>query len=246
MHTGAESVAAEIVDHFGVDRARVRVIPPGLESVRTLAPPTAPDPGEVSNPAARQGSGRYLLGLGTVEPRKDFPVLVAAFDELARHHSDLQLRIAGPPGWAEDELQRAISGAVHRDRVRRLGWVDDAGPLVAGAEVFVYPSRYEGFGFPPLEAMAVGVPVVATCRRVIARGARRRGPAGAAGRSTCPGCRPRAGPHRRALRDRLVEAGYRRVAAFSWRVGGGRPDRHLSGHERRFRPLALPAGVAQT
>src|SRR5205807_6310535 len=101
---------------------------------------------------------------GTVEPRKDLPVLVAAFDQLADHHPDAHLVIAGPDGWGAGQLDEALVRARHRDCIERLGWVDEPArlALVATATVFAYPSIYEGFGFPPLEAMAAGVPVVAT------------------------------------------------------------------------------------
>jgi glycosyltransferase involved in cell wall biosynthesis len=151
VHTGSQAMAAEVVEHFGVEAGRVRVIPPGV---------TVPAVGRP--PPPRTGGRPYLLGLGTAEPRKDFPGLVAAFDQLAGAHPDLELRLAGPPGWGEADLAAAIARSAHGGRVQRLGWVDDLGPLLGGAAVFVYPSRYEGFGFPPLEAMALGVPVVAT------------------------------------------------------------------------------------
>jgi glycosyltransferase involved in cell wall biosynthesis len=209
VHTGAASVAAEIIDHFGVDPARVRVIPPGVDPV----------PGPV-RPAAGEPSPPYLLGLGTSEPRKDFPGLVAAFDELAGIHADLELRLAGPPGWGDGQLQQAIAGAHHRDRVRRLGWVDDVGPLLAGAAVFVYPSRYEGFGLPPLEAMASGVPVVATAAGSLPEvlgDAALLVPAGQPAALAAAIDRVLTDD---ALRGRLIEAGRRRVAAFSWRSAG--------------------------
>jgi glycosyltransferase involved in cell wall biosynthesis len=214
VHTGASSVAAEIVDHFGIDPDRVRVIPPGVEPAAVPAQPAAV-PAQPARPAPP-----YLLGLGTSEPRKDFPGLVAAFDEVAAVHAELELRIAGPPGWAEGELQDAIAAAHHRDRVRRLGWVDDVGPLLAGAAVFVYPSRYEGFGLPPLEAMACGVPVVATSAGSLPEvlgDAALLVPAGepaalaaAIDRVLSDG----------TLRTRLIEAGRRRVQHFSWRSAG--------------------------
>jgi len=92
---------------------------------------------------------------------------VAAFDRLATEMPDLSLVLAGGDGWGTAELDRAvsrISSAAVRGRVVRTGWVDDGelAGLVAGADVLAYPSRYEGFGFPPLQAMAVGTPVVAT------------------------------------------------------------------------------------
>ena len=146
--------------------------------------------------------------------------MVAAFDDLAGIHADLELRIAGPPGWGEAQLQRAIAGARHRDRVRRLGWVGDVGPLLAGAAVFVYPSRYEGFGLPPLEAMACGVPVVATAVGSLPE------VLGDAALLVPVGDPPAlAAAIDRvltddALRAGLIEAGRRRVESFSWRAAG--------------------------
>jgi glycosyltransferase involved in cell wall biosynthesis len=103
-----------------------------------------------------------VLGLGTIEPRKDFPLLVSAFDRIADDHPDLELRIVGPSGWGAQALNDAIRLSSHGRRIHRAGWVEDVDAEIAGAAVFAFPSVYEGFGVPPLEAMAHGVPVVAT------------------------------------------------------------------------------------
>ncbi|HET6795120.1 MAG TPA: glycosyltransferase family 1 protein, partial [Acidimicrobiales bacterium] len=102
--------------------------------------------------------------LGTVEPRKDLPTLVRAFDLVAGEQPDLHLVVAGPPGWGMADYERAVAAASHRSRIVRLGYVsgDDRAALLASATVFAYPSLYEGFGLPPLEAMLAGVPVVTT------------------------------------------------------------------------------------
>jgi glycosyltransferase involved in cell wall biosynthesis len=104
-----------------------------------------------------------VLALGTVEPRKNLPVLVRAFDQMAPSDPELRLVVAGADGWGASEFQAAWTAAKHADRVVRLGYVSDAErrDLLSGARVLAYPSIYEGFGLSPLEAMGAGVPVVA-------------------------------------------------------------------------------------
>jgi alpha-1,3-rhamnosyl/mannosyltransferase len=74
------------------------------------------------------------------------------------------LVLAGPPGWGEEALDAAVGASPARRRIVRTGWVEprDLAALLRGAAVLAYPSRYEGFGFPPLQAMRAGVPVVAS------------------------------------------------------------------------------------
>jgi glycosyltransferase involved in cell wall biosynthesis len=206
VHTGAHSVAAEIIEHFAADPSRVRVVAPGLERVSLRS-------------EARSGRP-YVLGLGTTEPRKDFPALVAAFDAIAEDYPDLDLRIAGPAGWAENRVSEAITRAAHRDRIHRLGWVPDVTGLLAGAEVLAYPSLYEGFGFPPLEAMSYGVPVVATEAGALPEVL---GDAALLVPPSDPGAL--AGGLTRVLsddsfRDRLVAAGRSRAAMYTWAAAG--------------------------
>jgi len=157
IHTPSRWVAGEVVEDLGVDPARVVAIAHG-------APP--PGRGEPGAGHHQAGGDRYILALGTIEPRKGLPDLVRAFGRLAEEDHELRLVLAGPLGWGEEAVEAAQAGLFEaaRRRVRRLGWVNPErrNDLLAGAAVLAYPSRYEGFGLPPLEAMAAGVPVVAS------------------------------------------------------------------------------------
>ncbi|GIU85324.1 MAG: glycosyl transferase [Acidimicrobiales bacterium] len=155
FHTAANAVAEQIEQAFPAAAGRVVVVPDGVTPV-----PEA-DPAEGRRLA---GADRYILSVGTIEPRKNFPTLVRAFDLLANRLPDVGLVIAGPPGWDGGELERTVASADAGDRIRLLGWVTDRqrAALFRGASVFAFPSLYEGFGLPPLEAMTAGVPVVAS------------------------------------------------------------------------------------
>lgn len=159
VHTDTEAVADEVRAGWPAVADRVVAIPLGVRR-----PPAAHDRSSAAVGRRLAGADRYVLAVGTVEPRKDLPSLVAAFDRLAGDDRDLRLVVAGPDGWGVDEFVAARDRARHRRRIVRLGWVDDDQrlALLRGATVVAYPSRYEGFGLVPLEALAVGTPVVAT------------------------------------------------------------------------------------
>jgi glycosyltransferase involved in cell wall biosynthesis len=124
------------------------------------------DPGLVGDGAGGRArmEGRYVVAVGTIEPRKDFPTLVAAMAQVWREVPDLRLALIGGDGWGTADLETALARVAAGDRVVRLGYVSDQvrADLVAGATCLAFPSRYEGFGLPPLEAMAQATPVVAT------------------------------------------------------------------------------------
>ena len=156
----SESTKRDLVQHFGADEERVRVVYPAIDA--DFAPVC--DPGELAAFRARHHlPERYLLFLGTLEPRKNLLTLLDAYARLrAMEPETPPLVVAGAKGW----YYQAVF-----DRVRALGLerhmtfagyvVREEQPLwYSGAELFVYPSVYEGFGLPVAEALACGTPVV--------------------------------------------------------------------------------------
>jgi glycosyltransferase involved in cell wall biosynthesis len=105
---------------------------------------------------------KFLLYLGTLEPRKNLPLLVRAFAQLKRECPDAVLVLAGGVGWLAGEIYAAIEAGGVQDSVILPGYVpaEEKALWYAAATAFVFPSLYEGFGMPPLEAMACGIPVV--------------------------------------------------------------------------------------
>jgi glycosyltransferase involved in cell wall biosynthesis len=157
----SQATAGKLLD-FHQPRGRVVVAPHGVD--QNIFSPSRPgdDPAPVLK---RHGvEGPYVLFLGTVEPRKNVPGLVMAFDALSSKHRDLQLVIGGAPGWDEARVESATRQARHPERIRRLGYVPepDMPVLLRQAAVVAYPSFEEGFGLPVLEALACGAPTITT------------------------------------------------------------------------------------
>lgn len=159
--TPTESVKRELIERFQISPDFIAVTPEAPR--KTFQPMPASE-----TMAVKQRLGiadDFILCVGTIEPRKNLPTLVRAFAELLRHTEHRpQLIIAGPKGWLTAEFDRAVAQADFGDRLRMIGYVsdEDLRSLYSSCQAFVYPSLYEGFGLPPLEAMACGAPVIAS------------------------------------------------------------------------------------
>ncbi len=203
----------EIVARLGVAAEKVAVVHNAADA--TFAPlPTE----ERARFRAEQGlPERFILCVGTLEPRKNLTGLLDAFARLAPH-TDAALVVVGGQGWMYDDALARVATLGLTGRVRFAGFVpdEDLPRWYNAASVFVYPSLYEGFGLPPLEALACGVPTVTSAGTAMAEVvgdaallADPRDPpalAAALGRALDD----------TALRATLRDAGPRRAATFTW------------------------------
>ncbi len=159
----SENTRRDVIELCGIDEERTAVIYPGLGKEFELSP----GPEELARVKARYSlPGKFILFLGTIEPRKNIAGLIRAFSifRAEADSGDIKLVIAGGDGWSTKPTYQAWQESEFREDIFFKGYVekDDKPALYRLANLFVYPSFFEGFGFPPLEAMACGTPVIAS------------------------------------------------------------------------------------
>lgn len=156
----SQATARDVAALYGVAPARLTVIPSGIPPhMRQLS---EDDPRAAEARARYRLPARYVLFLGTLEPRKNLTGLLDAYTRVRDAELPHALVLAGVRGWIPDTFFDRVRAHPYARDIRFTGFIEDADkPAVYGlAELFVYPSYYEGFGFPPLEALACGTPVV--------------------------------------------------------------------------------------
>jgi alpha-1,3-rhamnosyl/mannosyltransferase len=191
----SEFTKRDVLELFPLPEERVRVVPNAVDAVFSPDGPVA--------------DGDYVLAVGTLEPRKNLARLVEAMCDM-----EVELRVVGAAGWGQPDVD------VTRRRVKWLGFVpdDELARLYRGAACVAYPSLYEGFGIPVLEAMASGAPVVTSTGTAMAEVAD-----GAAVLIDPEDVESIAAGIREAIarREALSRAGVERAKAYTWDAAAG-------------------------
>ncbi len=162
--TISEFSRKEIIKYLSVPPEKIEIVPCGVDLQRFH-----PEGGEEEKKSIKKKyhiTGDYFLYIGTLEPRKNIPVLLQAYAMLQKKYADREvvpkLVLAGKQGWNYDPIFETVKSLGIEQQVIFTGYVpeEDVPGLYRGAAAFVFPSLYEGFGMPPLEAMACGTPVI--------------------------------------------------------------------------------------
>lgn len=228
----SQTTAKDLSEHYGIDLSRIAVIPNGVDPVFRPA-----EPEEACQRIERLGIHQpYFLMVGTVEPRKNHEAVLAAFEQIHATHPGIALVIAGSPGWLSEPITDRITSVSQRLPVHHLHHVDDDSlpALYAGCVALVYPSWYEGFGLPVVEAMACGAAVITSDRGATAE------VAGASALLVPPDDTPTIAWAMSRIHDDpdfragLVHGGLERSKCFSW-------DAAAREYRRLYREVAVAA-----
>ena len=169
----SENTKRDIITYYEIPAEKIKIIYPGVDC-RPQEHITNTGNNQSFERLKNQVRQKYtlpdkfILFLGTIEPRKNILSIVEAFEQVCslRSTTHYSLVLAGYPGWKNNSVYQKIATSAVRDRIKCIGAIKDTekSALYALADLFVYPSFYEGFGFPPLEAMACGTPVITSNR----------------------------------------------------------------------------------
>ncbi len=153
----SEHTKNDLIETYAIPREKISVVYPGVPADNAVSSPL--DVQRIKY--AYKLPERFILFFGALEPRKNIPSIIAAFSAIADRVPQ-HLVLAGEEGWKAHEIQAAITSSLYKHKIHCIGFVkeEDKHALYAAADLFVYPSFYEGFGFPPLEALLAGTPAV--------------------------------------------------------------------------------------
>lgn len=162
--TDSEYVRQEVIAEFGLPTDKVTSV---LLAASSEFSPMAPESAAPALAELGLRDGQYILAVGTLEPRKNLTTAIEAYTRLPEAiRSEMPFVIVGMKGWKTGSLDRTAAQLIEKGQIRLAGYVPDEvlPALYSGSRCFVYPSLYEGFGLPPLEAMACGAAVIVSDR----------------------------------------------------------------------------------
>ncbi|MFQ5944721.1 MAG: glycosyltransferase family 4 protein [Anaerolineae bacterium] len=211
----SKATREDLIDLWQMPERRIVVVYPGVR--RSFAPVTLP--ARLEEIRRRYDlPPRFFLSVGTLEPRKNYPALLAAYARARSSGLEHGLVVAGAEGWGYEAIYRAVERLGLQSSVQFLGFVPEADlpALYSLADAFLYPSLYEGFGLPPLEAMACGTPVLASnapsLPEILGHAAQLLSPFDAEGWAAALG----RAVEDQGLRAEMVRRGRARAAKFRW------------------------------
>jgi len=154
----SESTKKDVIEELGVRNEKITVVPLALPEEIRKNPSTY----EISAIKDKFGLDKYILFVGTLEPRKNLPRLIQAFEGLSSKYPELKLVLVGKRAWGVEQLDNAVANSPVKQKIIFPGYLKDTelSAIYSAASVFAFPSLYEGFGMPILEAFSYGVPIV--------------------------------------------------------------------------------------